>query len=340
LKIDSVFEGRILKKHLLLAFGVTLVIGGLFFWFVDLDQVIELLQQADWRLLAAGIAALLVAYLLMAVRWRYLLANRTGFLPSFHAINISNLVNSLTPIPEVAVRVLITGQGSGMTIPGATSGMLVERSLEQLMRALAFLLALLTGYVISFKNGATLVNAGLLLVFFVLMVALIRNAEKIVTWMQAQLSRYQRLDHKKIEKILSDLATGLSTAGGPRQLTYGWLMSFGVWMFFFAFSYLVLLGLNIHLPIEQMVAISLLTLAVAPPSAPGTPGLYQATIVGGLSLIAGLNLALMTTYAIMVHVLQVIPLIFLGIWGALGMDINLRSVIQQRQPIQVEADER
>ena len=325
-----------MKKRLLLALAVTLLIGGLFFWFVDLDQVIELLRQADWRLLAAGIGALLLSYALMAVRWRYLLANRTGFFPSFHAINISNLVNSLTPIPEVALRVLITGRSSGMSIPGATSGILVERSLEQVMRVLAFLLALLTGYVISFNTGSILVNGGLILGFLVLMVWLIRSAEKIVSWMQIQLARFPRLDQRQVEKVLSDLATGLKIAGGPRQLTNGWLMSFAIWAVFFVFAYLVLLGLNIHLPVEQMAAIALVTLAVAPPSAPGMPGLYQATIVGALSLVAGLNPALMAAYAIMIHVLQVIPLIFLGIWGALGTDIKLRSVYQQRQTVPVE----
>ncbi len=328
-----------MKKRLLLALLVTLIIGGFFFWFVDLDQVIELLRQADWRLLTAGIGALLLSYVLMAVRWRYLLANRTGFLPSFHATNISNLVNSLTPIPEVAVRVLITGWGSGVSIPGATSGMLVERSLEQVMRVLAFLLALLTGYVISLNTGSILANAGLILGFLVLMILIIRKAEKIVAWMQIQLTRFPRLDPKRVEKVLSDLAEGLRMAGGPRQLTNSWLMSFGIWGAFFVFAYLVLLGLNIYLPAEQMAAIALLTLAVAPPSAPGTPGLYQATIVGALSLIAGLNPALMTAYAIMIHILQVIPLIFLGLWGALGLDINLRKAYNQLQPVRVEKEE-
>ncbi|UCF27687.1 MAG: flippase-like domain-containing protein [Chloroflexota bacterium] len=325
-----------MKKRLFLALVVTLVIGAAFFWLVDLNQVITLLRQADWRLLAAGIGALLVAYMLMAVRWRYLLANRTGFLPSFHAINISNLVNSLTPIPEIAVRVLITGRGADMSISGATSGMLVERSLEQVMRVLAFLLALLTGYVISFKTESMLVNAGLILVFLGLMVWLIRNAESIVGKVQVLLHRFPRLDQKQVEKALTDLVTGLRMAGGPKQLTYGWLMSFAIWGAFFAFAYLVLLGLHIYLPIEQMAAIALLTLAVAPPSAPGTPGLYQATIVGALSLVAGFNPALMTAYAIMIHVLQVIPLFFLGVWGAFGTDVSLRSVYQQQQTVPVE----
>jgi uncharacterized protein (TIRG00374 family) len=316
--------GSLLKKRLLLALAVTLIIGGIFFWFVDLDQVIEQLRQADWRLLAAAIGALVVGYVLLAVRWRYLLGNRPGFLSAFHATNMSNLVNSLTPIPEVALRVLITGRGVGMSISGATSGMLVERSL--------------TGYVIFFKTGSLLVNAALILGFLFLMVWLLRRAETLVVWIQVQLTRVPRLDQQRVEKVLTDLLQGLKLAGGPRQLTGSWFMSFGIWIAFFAFAYLVLLGLNIHLPAEQMAAIALLTLAVAPPSAPGMPGLYHATIVGALSLIAGLDPVLMTAYAIMIHVLQVIPLIVLGIWGALGTNLTLQGVYQQKQAVLVEGD--
>ena len=328
-----------MKKRLLLALVVTLVIGAIFFWLVDLEQVIALLQAAEWRLLAAAVGALFVSYVLMAIRWRYLLANRTGFFPSFHAINISNLVNSLTPIPEIAVRVLITGSGTDVSISGATSGMLVERSLEQVMRVLAFILALLTGYVISFQTGSIIFNFGLVLGLLVLMFWLIRNAETFVGKIQILLRRFPKLNQQQVNNALEDLVTGLRTAGGPWQLTYTWLMSFVIWGAFFIFAYLVLLGLKIHLPVEQLAAISLLTLAVAPPSAPGTPGLYQATIVGALTLVAGFNPALMTAYAIMIHILQVIPLFFLGIWGALGMDISLKTVYRQ-QSITVETENR
>jgi len=322
-----------LKKRLLIAFLATAVIGGLFFWFVDLNQVIELLRLADWRYLSAAVAALVVAYILLALRWRYLLGNQPGFIPSFHSVNLSNLVNSLTPIPEIALRVLITGQGSGMSVPGATSGMLVERSLEQVMRVLAFLVALLTGYVVAINSGSIALNAGLIIVFLVSMALLLRNSERFILWIQTQLARFPRLDQPRVESVLTDLVTGLKMAGGPRQLTIGWLMSFAIWGAFFVFAYLVLIGLNIHLPFPQMIAISMLTLAVAPPSAPGTPGLYQATIVGALSLIAGLDLALMTTYAIMIHILQVLPLLVLGFWGAMGTNLNLRSLLRQKQQV-------
>jgi len=328
-----------LKKKLLIAFLATAVIGGLFFWFVDLNQVIVRLRLADWRFLAASMIALVVSYILLAIRWRYLLGNQPGFIPSFHSVNVSNLVNSLTPIPEIALRVLITGQGSGMSVPGATSGMLVERSLEQVMRVLAFLIAILTGYVLAINSSSILVNAGLIVGFLIMMALLLRNAERFVSWIKSQLRRFPRLDQPRVEKVLNDMQTGLKLAGGPKQLTIGWLMSFAIWGAFFIFAYLALVGLNINLPVPQLLAISLVTLAVAPPSAPGTPGLYQATIVGALSLIAGLDLALMTTYAIMIHILQVLPLLILGFWGLMGTNLNLRGLLrQQQQVVRVEQD--
>jgi uncharacterized protein (TIRG00374 family) len=328
-----------LKKQFLVALLVTAVIGGLFFWFVDLDQVIDLLRLADWRYLSMSVIGLVVGNTLLAIRWRYLLGNRPGSLTSFHSVNVSNLVNSLTPIPDFAVRVLITGREAGMSLPGATSGMLVERSLEQIMRVLAFLTALLTGYVVAVSPSSIYVNAGLIIIFLVLMALLLRNAKRFIAWTQSRLSRYPRLDQPRIEQMLQDMETGLKLAGGPRQLSIGWLMSFAIWGAFFVFAYLVLVGLNINLPVLQMVAISLLTMAVAPPSAPGTPGLYQATIVGGLSLIAGLDLALMTTFAIMFHILQIVPLILLGIWGVLGSNLSLPGLLrQQKQAVPVEQD--
>ena len=329
-----------MKKRLLIAFLATAVIGGLFFWFVDLNQVIVRLRLADWRFLVASMIALVVSYILLAIRWRYLLGNQPGFIPSFHSVNISNLVNSLTPIPEIALRVLITGQGSGMSVPGATSGILVERSLEQVMRVLAFLIAILTGYVLAINSSSILVNAGLIVGFLIMMALLLRNAERFVSWIKSQLGRFPRLDQPRVENVLNDMQTGLKLAGGPKQLTIGWLMSFAIWGAFFIFAYLVLVGLNINLPVPQLLAISLVTLAVAPPSAPGTPGLYQATIVGALSLIAGFDLALMTTYAIMIHILQVLPLLILGFWGLMGTNLSLRGLLHQQQPqvVRIEQD--
>lgn len=327
-----------MKKRLLLALLVTLLIGAAFFWLVDLNQVIDMLREADWRLLTAGMAALVVGYGMLAFRWHFLLGNRPGFLPAFHATNISNLVNSLTPIPEIALRVLITARQSDMTVPRATSGMLVERSLEQIMRTLAFLAALFTGYIILINSGSILLNAGLTVLTVLAVVWFLWKAENLVAWLNVKLVRIKWLDNQRVAKVLDDFIQGLRLAGGPKRLMVGWMMSFAIWAAFFVFAYLVLLGLNIDLPLEQRTAIALLTLAVATPSAPGMPGLYQATIVGGLSLVAGFNPVLTTAYAILIHILQVIPLIFLGTWGIFATNLTLRGVISGGQTVRVEQE--
>lgn len=331
-------DGSILKKRLLLAFGATLVIGALFFWLVDLDKVIEILREADWRYLAAAIAALLFGYLLMAVRWKGLVGNELGFLPAFHSTNLGNLVNSLTPIPEVAVRIFLTGREAGMNYPGTTSGIIVERSLEQVMRVTALLIALLTGYVISFSTGSILLNLGLVIIIFVLISLILRRADRVVAWGRIHLARLPWIDQRRSDQILKDLMEGLNFAGNPKQVRSGWVLSVGTWGFFFLFAYLALMGLNISHSPEKLAAIALLTLAVAPPSSPGMPGLYQATIVGALSLVAGFNPVQMTAYAITVHILQVVLLLVLGGWGLLGTNISFRNMLRRSQTVVVEQE--
>jgi multisubunit Na+/H+ antiporter MnhE subunit len=68
------------------------------------------------------------------------------------------------------------------------------------------------------------------------------------------------------------------------------------------------------------------------------PGLYQATIVGALSLLAGFNPVQMTAYAITFHVLQVIPLLFLGAWGLLKSNLSIKGVVQKSQSVIVEQE--
>jgi hypothetical protein len=66
--------------------------------------------------------------------------------------------------------------------------------------------------------------------------------------------------------------------------------------------------------------------------------LYQATIVGALSLVAGFNPVQMTAFAITFHILQVIPLLFLGAWGLLRSNLSFKGVVQKSQSVIVEQE--
>ena len=52
--------------------------------------VIEEIVNADWIFLGGATAVLLVSYVLLSVRWRYLLGNRPGTSYTFYTMSKSN----------------------------------------------------------------------------------------------------------------------------------------------------------------------------------------------------------------------------------------------------------
>jgi uncharacterized protein (TIRG00374 family) len=320
-------KGGPVRKRFLIAFLVSILVAALFLLFVDIDAVLAQLRQADWRYLLAATVVLVIGYVILTARWRYLLGNKPGFEEAFNANNIGNLVNSLTPVPEVAVRVWLISRGKKVSLGEATTGTVVERLLEQGMRVLALFLALWTGYIVSMEAGTALLNAGLVVLGFVAVTWMVRHADRVVLWLSPKLVRLPRLDDARVEKILNDLMLGLQQAGAARELTVGWIYSLLMGVVFFVFEYLVLLGIGVHYPPEQMLAVIFIILAIAPPSAPGMPGLYQATIVAALSLVAGFDVVTMTAFALVVHVLQILVLAVLGSWGLARIGLGFREVV-------------
>jgi uncharacterized protein (TIRG00374 family) len=315
------------RKRFLVAFLVSVLIAALFLWFVDLDAVLAQLRRMVWQNLLAAAGMLICGYVVLAFRWRFLLGNRPGFEEAFNTSNIGNLVNSISPVPEVAVRVWLISRGKKVTLAEATTGILVERLLEQGVRVLALFLVLWAGYSMTVGAGTVALNAGLVLVGFGGVTWLVRRADRVVLWTSGKLLRLPGLDHVRADRILNDLMRGLKQAGAGRKLTAGWIYSLVLGVVFAAFEYFVLAGIGVDFSPDQFLAVVLLTLAVAPPSAPGMPGLYQATIVGALSLAAGFDPVAMTAFALTNHALQILVLAVLGSWGLARVGMGFREVV-------------
>lgn len=321
------------RKRFLVAFLVSVFIAALFLWFVDLDAVLAQLRRADWPLLLAAAAVLVCGYVVLAFRWRFLLGNRPGFEEAFNTSNIGNLVNSISPVPEVVVRAWLISRGKKVTLAEATTGILVERLLEQGVRVLALFLVLWTGYTASVEAGTVALNAGLVVLGFGGVTWLVRRADRVVLWVSGKLLRLPGLDHARADRVLDDLMRGLKQAGAGRKLTTGWAYSIMLGAIFAAFEFLVLLGLGVDFSRDQILVVIFLTLAVAPPSAPGMPGLYQATIVGALSLAAGFDPVVTTAFALTNHALQILTLAALGSWGLARVGLGLREVVVAAEEI-------
>ena len=123
---------------------------------VDVGLVFDYLKQVDLSLGPAvtALILLLVGYAIHAVRWRWLLSEKSRFLDTFHAANVGHLVNLGIPAGAGHVaRVIVLGQEEAIPVAEGASSVAVERWLELIMRVLALGIAIVLGAGIAMGVG-------------------------------------------------------------------------------------------------------------------------------------------------------------------------------------------
>ena len=283
-----------------------------FITLVDVRHVWATLRAANWLLVAGAALALLVGQAAYATRWRLLLADKPRWLSTFHAANVGQAVNILTRLGEPA-RIVVLGRSDNTPLAEITSSVIVERLFEQVMRLLALGGAVVFGAGLQPSPGTVGGAVAFVVGAFTGMLWLIRNQARVLEHGPKWLARLPRVKEESARRTLANLLNGLSAVASPRRLALALLWSLISWSAFWVFHALALLALP-AVPREQWLAISLGALALAPPSAPTLPGLYHGSIVAPLSVV-GFNGALLTSYAVILHAVQMALLLGLGLWG-------------------------
>jgi uncharacterized membrane protein YbhN (UPF0104 family) len=210
-----------------LVIGVIVIV---FLVLVDVGAVIEEIVNADWIYLGGATAVLLVSYVLLSVRWRYLLGNRPGTSYTFYTMNVSNMANLMTFIPVTAIRIVLMGQHKKVTIPQSSSSITIAIALDWVMKIISLICAVLVG--ISSRSSTTVLVIGVLLLIGLIagMLLILSNAEKIGVKLVPLLGRVPRVTEEQAQGIITGFLEGLEGAGTPRQLLVAWLWSFLLWI--------------------------------------------------------------------------------------------------------------
>lgn len=314
---------------LLVIAGVVIALATL----VDILEVIRILGHADWSMLLPAILALVLGYALLATLWRYLLLNRPNWFSGFHATNLGNLINILSPIPAFPVRIVAMSTDRAVSLPMATSSDLVVRLLDVAMRGLViaitiFLSARVEISPLSILSGFLLVAVALLLLFW-----LIRRKDGFIRWGSTLLARLPRVSPQLAHGIMVDLMRGLEGAGSLARLIPASLMMVVTWLFFFAFHWLSFLALDVPMPCQDMLVIALFSLAIAPPSAPAMPGVFHAGIAAGLTILAGYDAELIVAYAVVLHAAELAMLAILGLWGLIKLELTVEELLSSSERV-------
>ena len=317
------------RHHLwrIVAFVAFLVlIVAVFIWFVDFGAVVRVLGTADLTLLLLASLALVAGMLAYAWRWQVLLAYKPGLLHTFHASNLGHAGNILIPgrAGEPA-RIVMMGQEPSVSLTTATSSFVVERLFEQIMRLLALGGAVVYGVDLEVKAGAVVGGLAFLATAFGGIAWLVRHQETVLRHGPQLLARIPRLSEARARESLADLLANLAAVSEWRQLTAVSLSSLLAWACFWGFFYITLLALGEGFAPEQRLAVSLGALALSPPSAATQPGLFHASVVAPLTAV-GFQSETLTAYAILLHILEMIWMIGLALWGFLQTGLSLDTL--------------
>lgn len=314
-------------RNLLGAVLVLVILVILGYFFIDWQTVFMQLSQVNRSYLAIASTFLIAGYIVYAIRWRYLLDSQPDLLSTFHAANAGNMANTLLPLrPGDAGRIIILGRAKSISMLSVTSSIVVERWFEQIMRLAAFGGAIIFGAGMELSLATLLGSVIFLAGSLVFMIWLVKRREFVLEKFPPWLARLPRLTEDNARHGLSSLIDGLTAIASIRRLIVILAFSVFTWTLFWVFHYLCLLSLNQEIPFYDILALTLGSLALVPPSATTLPGVYQVSMVIPLGMI-GYDETSLTTYALVMNTLEMVWVICLGLWGALSSGISVRELL-------------
>ncbi len=298
-----------------------LLIGGI--WYlsrtIDFADIGQALLAADGRFILLALLVFVLNGCVKAWRWRVLLAPdeeaRVPFTAVFWAIWLGQFVNIVLPflrLGEVSRAYAINKQ-TGISTVRALSTIVVEKSVELVMLGLLVLILL---PILALPENMQSTGLTFLLIAGGIIVGLTVVAYR-THWVIAQLRRLFRLLPRRFEDRLTRLLIGglEGLASLRSRPALGRLLASSVLLVLLGLLTPFLLFQAFHIPLglaEAAVVDSALSLTTSAPSTPGQLGIFEGTVVLVLFQFGQTNQAITVSYAVVYHLVVLLPKILLG----------------------------
>lgn len=312
-------------KHNLPGLVVSAICLAVILAFVDFQKLGQALKLADYRIIAVSASLTLIWLLVRAALWKTLLKNHATFSQAFLTINEGYLINNIFPLRlgEVA-RSYLLGRKANLPFWQVFSTILIERALDialavgLLLISLPFVIADREHSSADWAGQAALVSGSVVLAGLICLYLMALHQKTTMDWFLTITHRWPRLSQVG-GKALSTFLSGLSilNSGSLFLQSLAWiLLNWAIAVF----QYFLLM--RAFLPDPQPAwagfTLALAALGMAAPSSPGGVGVYEAAVVGALSLF-GVDPSISVAFAITAHLLNYLITGCLGIYG-LGRD--------------------
>ena len=315
-------------RFILISIGILLALLAVSSFFIDMKQVASVIVKANWLMIAVGVVFLLLGIALIDFRWWRLLSKVPAFRRLIHATHVSFIVPILSPIPNIPIRVITTGVGTRATIPQATTAIMVERMIAQIMRIIAFILAVLLGAQAEVNPGSLLKSFGIAVGVMALFLLAVRYYEKIVAGTDALLRKAPFIKDDWRQKIVTMVYEALAYGGDMRQLILATGVTLVMWALFFFFHLLVIMALPLNLSLGTQLTIAMGALALTPPSAPAMLGIYHVSMLVPMLALKLAPLDALLPFSLLLWGIQAVVWMILTFWGLQALDMRFADLFR------------
>jgi glycosyltransferase 2 family protein len=325
---------------------------------VPVGDLKDAMTAVDYRWALPSTLAIILSFIIRVIRWRIILAadRPVGFWQAFHPLMIGFMLNCIMParIGEIA-RPVILKKNSGMPFTTGMATVAAERVFDMIVLMAMFAWVLVwvridPDFNVTFGqyrlNHDTLVaiGGGMLKLSLVLLVGIaiisIDAARRTISGLIKQIPQRLRFLSPQRREMLSDrifmplirlldgFAAGLALVKQPGKMLACLVLSLAIWaLVAMSFQLLAMGAPGVDLSYQEYTAVMvIICFFVVLPSVPGYWGLWEAGGVFALALF-GVAAKDAAGFTLANHVIQVIPVIIIGLLSALFTGINLRQTV-------------
>lgn len=295
----------------------------------DLPEAIRAIRMADPFWLGLSAAAYASLFLLRGYRWSLLLRPIKP-VPSRTATEvflIGFMANNLLParLGDVA-RAFVLARREQVPASATFSNVMLERIFDGLTVVGILCAVLLFHPPATGAAWVRPVGIGMAALFSGALLAAV-----LIAWSEAQVVRLARFFLgwlpaeilARILQLIAKLGRGLHTLRSARQTGSVLGLSLLVWSLEILVYLLLQNAFGMQVPILGMALVmSILTLGLTAPSAPGFIGVFEGLVIVGVTLF-GVDASLATAFAITLHLIHYIPGTLLGLAFAWSSGLRL-----------------
>lgn len=317
---------------------IGILISGVFVYLafrgIDFSELAASFQSANYSYMIPVVLAVLVSHYLRCFRWGVILDRLVHFNQKklFVIGSIGFMAVGMLParLGEFA-RPYLVKQSSGTRMTATMATIVVERIFDMLSLMLLMFIVLLKISLPPIITRTGLTALAVTLVLFVVLLVLSVKREFSQKTIERLLRRLPTRLATLLERLVHSFLEGLQILPDIKKTVTVGVLSLVIWLVLALSNYLLFFSFGFKLSIVNAFAILVIVaLGVMIPAAPGFVGTFHFACVLGLTTF-GVAKSEALSFAIVIHFLQMLPVMTLGLIFLPFQKISLPGFIKREE---------